>query len=394
MPYDEQLARMSKAKDAVEKITHKPMQMFGSRYFAYDENTLKAADALGVGYVLGRGTAGALATIYAPREYKAKIISVSNVPFGDMGTGSSATTACGRAARPPRNSRPCRQGDFKPTARPDPRLACLSRGHVGRAGGQTYETAPWRGADPMASVRRNRLHAAKGQRMPLAEIPVNREVKYDTRGPPCRSTSSKCYQAWARPTDPRPPCVALRALRDALAAQDLLQLRPAGAAIGARAQRSADFLHIACRTARDRRADGIEPDPETGANHRPGIGKAIGRFAGQAPRAARPRPALPPRTGPSPRPMPAPPPPVRRTGSPPSGRRGNRQCDRARAARPYIRRAPHRRPGVAPIRASAPAAHCSRATDRIRSPPARAPTSSPAAARTARASAQNRDRQT
>ena len=53
MPYDEQLARMRNAKDAVEKITHKPMRVFGSRYFAYDENTLKAADALGVEYVLG-----------------------------------------------------------------------------------------------------------------------------------------------------------------------------------------------------------------------------------------------------------------------------------------------------------------------------------------------------
>ena len=88
MPYDEQLARMRVAKQTVEQVTHEPMRVFGSRYFAYDENTLKAADALGVEYVLGRGTAGALATIYAPREYKTKIISVSNVPFADMGTGS------------------------------------------------------------------------------------------------------------------------------------------------------------------------------------------------------------------------------------------------------------------------------------------------------------------
>ena len=64
------------------------MRVFGSRYFAYDENILRAADALGVEYVLARGTAGERATVYAPREYKAKIISVSNVPFGEMGTGS------------------------------------------------------------------------------------------------------------------------------------------------------------------------------------------------------------------------------------------------------------------------------------------------------------------
>ena len=77
IPYDEQYARMREAKEAVERITHKPMRLFGSRYFAYDENTLRAADALGIEYVLGRGTAGALATIYSPHEYKAKIISVS-----------------------------------------------------------------------------------------------------------------------------------------------------------------------------------------------------------------------------------------------------------------------------------------------------------------------------
>jgi Polysaccharide deacetylase len=88
LPYDEQLARMQTAKDAVERVTHRPMRVFGSRYFAYDENTLKAADALGVEYVLARGTAGALAAIYLPNEYKAKIISVSNVPFAEMGTGS------------------------------------------------------------------------------------------------------------------------------------------------------------------------------------------------------------------------------------------------------------------------------------------------------------------
>ena len=88
VPYDEQYARMREAKEAVEQITHKPMRLFGSRYFAYDENTLRAADALGIEYVLGRGTAGALATIYSPREYKVKIISVSNVPFAEMGTGS------------------------------------------------------------------------------------------------------------------------------------------------------------------------------------------------------------------------------------------------------------------------------------------------------------------
>jgi hypothetical protein len=56
VPYETQLQVMQEAKESVEGVTGRPMRAFGSRYFAYDENTLKAADALGVEYVLARGT--------------------------------------------------------------------------------------------------------------------------------------------------------------------------------------------------------------------------------------------------------------------------------------------------------------------------------------------------
>ena len=49
---------------------------------------MKAADALGIEYILARGTQGVKATVYAPEEYKVKIISVSNIVFEDMGSGS------------------------------------------------------------------------------------------------------------------------------------------------------------------------------------------------------------------------------------------------------------------------------------------------------------------
>jgi hypothetical protein len=88
MPYEEQYQLMKETKDSVESIIGKPMRVFGSRYFAYDENTLKAADALGVDYILARGTAGERAIVYKPEEYKTKIISVSNIPFEEMGSGS------------------------------------------------------------------------------------------------------------------------------------------------------------------------------------------------------------------------------------------------------------------------------------------------------------------
>ena len=182
MPYDDQLGRMRTVKDAVESITHKPMRVFGSRYFAYDENTLKAADALGIEYVLGRGTAGALATIYSPKEYKAKVISVSNVPFGEMGTGSLCDYSLWARGSTDR--------DFavmldKVIAGRQADLILVSHAYIGgtyRGWWQAYESAlgrpevKWRPFDQW-------LAAVKVNAMPLAEIPVNREVKYDTPKP-------------------------------------------------------------------------------------------------------------------------------------------------------------------------------------------------------------------
>jgi hypothetical protein len=88
MPYEEQYNYMKEAKNLVECVTGKTMRVFGSRYFAYDENTLKAAQDLGIEYILARGTKDVEAVIYKPSEYNVKIISVSNVDFGDMGRGS------------------------------------------------------------------------------------------------------------------------------------------------------------------------------------------------------------------------------------------------------------------------------------------------------------------
>jgi hypothetical protein len=182
LSYDEQLARMREVKRSVESITHKPMRVFGSRYFAYDENTLRAADALGVEYVLGRGTAGALATIYAPREYAAKIISVSNVPFAEMGTGSLCDYSLWA-----RGSTGKEFGAVvdKVLASGVSDLILVSHAYIGGLYAEwwrVYETAltskqvTWRSFDQWASN-------VKISAQPLAEIPVNREVKYDVPKP-------------------------------------------------------------------------------------------------------------------------------------------------------------------------------------------------------------------
>lgn len=66
VPYDEQYQAMLAVKTNVESLTGKPMQVFGCKYFSYDENTVKAAEALGIPYVLGRGTEDIRALIYKP----------------------------------------------------------------------------------------------------------------------------------------------------------------------------------------------------------------------------------------------------------------------------------------------------------------------------------------
>ncbi|MBN1511600.1 MAG: polysaccharide deacetylase family protein [Phycisphaerae bacterium] len=88
VPYEDQLQSMQEMKALIEGVTGKPMRVFSSAYFAYDENTLKAADAAGVEFVLARGIGDVEALIYEPDEYNCKIISVSNVTFADMGRGS------------------------------------------------------------------------------------------------------------------------------------------------------------------------------------------------------------------------------------------------------------------------------------------------------------------
>ncbi len=88
MSYEEQYRHLANSKELVEGISGKKMRVFGSRYFAYDENTLKAADALDIDYILGRGIHDVEAVVYQPEEYNTKVISVSNVDVGEMGRGS------------------------------------------------------------------------------------------------------------------------------------------------------------------------------------------------------------------------------------------------------------------------------------------------------------------
>ena len=88
-PYSFQYEEMSIAKDKIQACIGKPMRIFGSTYSAYDETTLRAADALGVEHVFARGAVGARAVVFKAEEYNTKLVSVSNVPSsGELGIGS------------------------------------------------------------------------------------------------------------------------------------------------------------------------------------------------------------------------------------------------------------------------------------------------------------------
>jgi hypothetical protein len=86
--YDTQNEIMSRIADTYQSCTQSPLRIFGSKFFAYTEDTLKIADKLGIQYIPARGTHGVKSVVYQPEEYTVKIISVSNVPSKKMGTGS------------------------------------------------------------------------------------------------------------------------------------------------------------------------------------------------------------------------------------------------------------------------------------------------------------------
>ena len=88
--YDSQYDKISRLKEKLEAVTGKPMRSFSSKYSAYNEQTLAIAEVLEIRYIFGRGTAGARAVVYGPREYDVKIISTSDVPLKDMGGGTLA----------------------------------------------------------------------------------------------------------------------------------------------------------------------------------------------------------------------------------------------------------------------------------------------------------------
>ena len=176
MPYEEQYAIMKEYKAAAEAILQQPIKIFASKYFAYDENTLKAADALGIPYVLGRGS-GIEAVIYTPQEYQARILSVSNLVFGEMGSGSLCDVSLYQRGSLTEDFAQLLQESCDQQPRD---MVLVSHVYIGGTRldwWNIYEHAlnsrqvKWQSFDQWAST-------AKTISLPYAEIPFNDEVKY------------------------------------------------------------------------------------------------------------------------------------------------------------------------------------------------------------------------
>jgi glutaredoxin len=80
MSYEDQYNALKDTKERIEACTGEPIRILSSKYQASDENTAKAAEALGVPYIVARGTTETEAFVYQPEEYDVKILSVSNIP--------------------------------------------------------------------------------------------------------------------------------------------------------------------------------------------------------------------------------------------------------------------------------------------------------------------------
>ena len=105
MPYDKQYQALKETKDYMEKLTGRKMLVFACMYSSYDENTVKAAQALGCPMFLRGGpkTSGQCSTSRRNTtcgSWKCRTSSLER-----WGRGRCATSACLPAGRPKRISR-------------------------------------------------------------------------------------------------------------------------------------------------------------------------------------------------------------------------------------------------------------------------------------------------
>ncbi len=177
MPYEDQLQAMREVKSSMEALTGKPMQVFACAYSSYDENTIRAAEELGVPFVLARGTEDVRALVYRPEEYDVGLLEVSNVEFGEMGKGSLCDISL--------YSRGATEADFakvfeNSVAKHPDSMILVSHPHIGgtKLGYWTVYEQALRSPSVRWRTFEDWLSAVTVDTRPYAKIPENREVQY------------------------------------------------------------------------------------------------------------------------------------------------------------------------------------------------------------------------
>lgn len=176
--YDEQFEIIKNTKNSIEKCTGE-MRVFGSKYFAYDINTIKAAEKLGIEFVLARGTTGAKATIYKPIEYNVKLLSVSNVASKDWGTGSLCDYSYWAREGTPEDF----EIELQTAAKNETKISPVSHTYIGGLKKRWNEIY----LNFFDTTKINWMNLTEfgkiDQILPFIEIPQNREVQYTTPNP-------------------------------------------------------------------------------------------------------------------------------------------------------------------------------------------------------------------
>ena len=178
MPYDEQWPIFSRYVKTCEDCTGKKQNIFGAKFFSYNEATLQIAQKLGVKILPARGTAGEEAVIYKPREYDVKIMSISNVPSAGMGTGSLCDWSLYS-----RSESPSAFGRILLGLRAD-RMVVVTQTHLGGVKIRWWNVYQELLNACLVDWQPLPEFTANPQEMPLAEIPQNKEAQYMNNAKP------------------------------------------------------------------------------------------------------------------------------------------------------------------------------------------------------------------
>lgn len=178
MSYDEQWPIMSRYVKECEDCTGKKLNIFGTKFFSYNEATLEIAQKLDIKVIPARGSARTEAVVYQPAEYDVKIMSVSNVPSASMGTGSLCDWSLYS-----RSESPAAFGEILLGLTAD-RVIVVTQTHLGGVKVRWWNVYQELFNACLVNWQTLLDFTAQPAVMPLAEIPQNREAQYMNNAKP------------------------------------------------------------------------------------------------------------------------------------------------------------------------------------------------------------------